>query len=305
MVTIERRMHGLLRHRSFWFPSRTQAMEISKSLRPDDVVRFFAVSPALDSLPHLVEQYRMHTVWIDLSAGPDAVFNGMKKKSCRCEIRRAEKMLGRVAIEIGSDKANHDFLTVYNDFTRAKGLPQLHPRWIQENSAHCESFVLYLDGEALCSHLLLRDPETSIVRPLYSGSRRLESPEHAEACGALNRYLHWHEMQRYYAQGYMYFDFGGVSHLGESIARFKLSFGGTLLPQYFYLLSGLQWVARLGKFVNKRILRRNTFKPEDENWDEEPQQTGHFPDSRPPAQSKTQASQIQLPGKSAYRKLGC
>jgi hypothetical protein len=269
MVTIERRLHGLLRYREFWFPSRTQAMEISKSLRPDDVVRFFAVSPALDTLPHLVEQYRMHTVWINLSAGPDAVLNGMKKKSCRREIRHAEKMLGRVTIEIGSEKANRDFLTVYNNFTRAKGLPELHARWIQENSAHCETFVLYLDGEALCSHLLLRDPETNIVRPLYSGSRRLESPEHASACGALNRYLHWHEMQRYYTQGFMYFDFGGISHLGESIARFKLSFGGTVLPQHFYLLSGLQWVARLGKYVNKRILRQRTFKPEDENWDEE------------------------------------
>jgi hypothetical protein len=214
----------------------------------------------------------MHTVWINLSAGPDAVLHGMKTKSCRREIRRAEKMLGRVAIEIDSEKANRDFLTVYNDFNRAKGLPELHARWVQENSAHCETFVLYLDGEALCSHLVLRDPETSIVRPLYSGSRRLESPEYAAACGSLNRYLHWHEMQRYYAQGFMYFDFGGVSHLGESIARFKLSFGGTVLPQHFYLLSGLQWVARLGKLVYKHVLRRRTFNPEDENWDEVMQQ---------------------------------
>src|ERR1700686_1708992 len=97
VVTIERRAYRLLRYRKFWFPSRKQAMEISKSLRPDDVVRFFAVSPSLNKLPHLVEQYQMHTVWINLSAGPDAILNGMKGKSCRREIRRAEKMLGRVA----------------------------------------------------------------------------------------------------------------------------------------------------------------------------------------------------------------
>jgi hypothetical protein len=282
VVTIERRAYRLLRYRKFWFPSRKQAMEISKSLRPDDVVRFFAVSPVLDTLPHLVEQYQMHTVWINLSAGPDAVLNGMKGKSCRREIRRAEKMLGRVAIEIGSEKADRDFLILYNDFTRAKGLPELHASWIQENSGHCETLVLYLDGEALCSHLVLRDPETSIVRPLYSGSRRLESPEHSAACGTLNRYLHWYEMQRYYTQGFLYFDFGGITHLRESIARFKLSFGGAVLPQHFYLLSGLQWVAQLGKFVHKQILRRRTYKPEDENWDEEPQWTGYSSDSRPP-----------------------
>lgn len=269
MVTIERRAHRLLRYRKFWFPSRAQAMEISESLRADDVVRFFAVSPALDNLPHLVERYMMPTLWIDLSAGPDALLNGMKKKSCRCVIRRAEKMLDRVAIEIGSEKANRDFLAVYNDFTHAKGLPGLSARWIQEHSTHCETLVLYLEGKALCGHLVLLDPETSIVRPLYSGSRRLESPEQAAACGALNRYLHWQEMQRYYAQGFMTYDFGG---LGEaSIARFKLSFGGMVLTQHFYLLSGLQWVARLGKLVYEQILRRRTFKPKDEDWYKNPE----------------------------------
>lgn len=276
MVTIERRVHKLLRYRKFWFPSRTQAMEISKSLRPEDVVRFFAVSPALDNIPHLVERYMMPTVWIDLSGGPDALLNGMKKKSCRRMIQRAEKMLGRVAIEIGSEKADRDFLVVYNDFAHAKGLPVLRAQWIQENSAHCETLVLYLDGEPLCAHLVLLDPETSIVRPLYSGSRRLESPEQAAACGALNRYLHWQEMQRYCTQGFTTYDFGGLGQ--ASIARFKLSFGGIVLTQHFYLLSGLQWVAKLGKLVYEQILRRRTFKPKDEDWYENPEVTGQSPE---------------------------
>jgi hypothetical protein len=263
VVTIERRVHKLLRYRKFWFPSPAQATEISNSLRPDDVVRFFAVSPALGSPPHLVEHYGMRTVRIDLSAGPEAVLNGMKRKSCRQELRRAEKMLGRVAIERGSERANRDFLSVYNNFTHAKGLPPLPGRWIQDNFAHCETFALYLDGQALCAHLLLRDPETSTARLLYSGSRRLESPELAASCGALNRYLHWQEMQHYYAQEFMTYDFGGLGQ-PESIARFKLSFGGMVLTQHFYLLSGLEWVARLGKVLYEQILRRRTFKPIDE-----------------------------------------
>lgn len=267
MVTIERRVAQLLRYRTFWFPSYAQAAEIGESLRPADVVRFFAVSPALQSPPHLVERYKIDTLWINLSAGPEAVLNGMQRKSCRHEIRRAEKMLGRVAIEIGSEKANRDFLFVYNEFTRAKGLPGLRARWMQKHSAHCETLVLYLDGSPLCGHVLLRDPETSIVRLLYSGSRRLESPEQSAACGALNRYLHWHEIQRYYAQGFQTFDFGGLGR-PESISRFKLSFGGTVRPQHFYLLSGLQWIAKLGKFVSEQILRRRTFKPADKDWDE-------------------------------------
>jgi hypothetical protein len=101
MVTIEQR---LLRRRAFWFPSCAQAAEISESLRPNDVVRFFAVSPALNGPPHLVEHYKFDTLWINLSAGPEAVLNGMKRKSCRYEIRRAEKMLNRVAIDSARKK---------------------------------------------------------------------------------------------------------------------------------------------------------------------------------------------------------
>jgi Acetyltransferase (GNAT) domain len=222
----------------------------------------------------------MRSLWINLSAGPDAVLNGMKRKSCRYEIRRAEKMLGRVAIEVGSERANRDFLAVYNEFTKAKGLPELHPRWMHDNSARSETLVLYLDGEPLCSHLLLRDRETSIVRLLYSGSQRLESPEQAAACGALNRYLHWQEIHRYYTQGFQTFDFGGLGR-PESIARFKLSFGGTVLTQHFYLLSGVPWMARIGNLVYEQILRRRTFKPEDEGWDEKPDETAYFPQFQP------------------------
>lgn len=266
MVTIERRVHRLLRYRNFWYPTRAQAAAVRQSLLPNDVVRFFAVSPALHIEPHVVQQYNMRTIWIDLSAGPDAVWKGMSSKSCRCRIRRAERMLNRVKIEIGSEKANYDFLAVYNDFTRAKGLPQLSARWIAENSGHCETLVLYLDGEALCGHVLLRDPESSIVRLLYSGSRRLESPELAAACGALNRYLHWQEMLRYHKQGFSTYDFGGVTHPKESISSFKWSFGGSVLTQHFYLLSGMPWVARLGQLAYQRILGRRTFKPEEKEW---------------------------------------
>lgn len=275
MVTIEQRVRRLLCYRTFWFPTCAQAGEINESLRPNDVVRFFAVSPALDNPPHLVEHYKMDTLWINLSAGPEAVLKGMQRKSCRYEIRRAEKMLARVAMEIGTEKANRDFLKVYNGFTRAKGLPRLRSRSIQVHSAHCETFVLYLDGQPLCGHALLRDSETGIVRLLYSGSRRLESPEQSAACGALNRYLHWHEIQRYCAQGFRTFDFGGLGR-PESISRFKLSFGGAVRPQHFYLLSGLHRVARLGKFVSEQILRRRTFKPADKDSDENLEETAYF-----------------------------
>ena len=143
--------------------------------------------------PHLVEQYKFDTLWINLSAGPEAVLNGMKRKSRRYEIRHAEKMLNRVAIEVGSEKANRDFLKVYSGFTRAKGLPGLRPRWIQDNSAYCETLVLYLDTQPhlqprVASRSRNKHREAALFRQSTSGiSRAVSSVWHAESLLALAR----------------------------------------------------------------------------------------------------------------------
>ena len=189
---------------------------------------------------------------MDLSGGPNKILNDMKKKSCRYEIRRAERMLGEVEIETGTSKARRDFLSLYNDFAQAKRLPRFGPAQLREHSEHAETLVLYFRDEPLCCHLLLRDPDSGIVRLLYSGSRRLHTAEDAAACGALNRYLHWHELQRYHAQGFVRFDFGGVRDADDPISRFKLSFGGEVVLEHYCLLSGAAWAARLGQLVYER-----------------------------------------------------
>jgi hypothetical protein len=258
MVTIERRIGGLLRYRKVWFPTREAALEVSRSLRPTEVVRFFGVSSDLGTLSRVVKHRPMLTARIDLSAGTDEVLKGMKKKSCRYEIRRAEKMLDRVEIEINSAKAHGDFLQVYNDFAETKALPTIPARWLSEYSTQGETLVLYLEGKPICCHLLLCDPETRIVRLLHSGSRRLRTPEDAAACGALNRYLHWHEMQRYHAKGFLTFDFGGIRNVEDNFSRFKLSFGGSVVTEHYYLFGGTPWVARLGNLVYEKLLRHGS-----------------------------------------------
>ena len=130
MITIVRRVGGLLRYRKVWFPSHEDVFKISRSLQPNEVVRIFGASSELRKLPHLVRHRQLRTAWVDLSAGPERVLQGMRRKSCRYEIRRAEKMLDRVRIEIGSERANRDFLAVYNDFAETKGVPKLPARWL-------------------------------------------------------------------------------------------------------------------------------------------------------------------------------
>jgi len=256
MVTFERRVGGVLRYLKVWFPSREEALEISESLQPNTVVRVFGASSDLTELPHLIEHRKLLTAWLDLSPGPEEILKGMRRKSCRYEIRRAEKMLDGVEIEINSSRAHRDFLAVFSDFAGIKNLPKLPAQRLREYGDQGDTFVLYLKGEPLCGHLLLRDTASGIVRLLNSGSRRLQTPEDAAACGALNRYLHWHEIQRYHDQGFRIFDFGGIRDDEDSVTRFKLSFGGSPVTEHYYLFGGSRWIAKLGNLVHEKLFRR-------------------------------------------------
>lgn len=254
MLTFERRLGPLFRYRKLWFPAREAVFEIARVLRPNDIVRCFGASDDFSGLPGIVLHKQLRTSWVNLAGGPDEILKGMKRKSCRYEIRRAEKMLDRVEVEIDSARAHQDFLQVYNDFAKHKALPQFRPAWISEYCGRAEVLVLYLERQPLCCHLLILDREAGIVRLLYSGSRRLQTSEEASACGALNRYLHWLEMQRYHAQGFTTFDFGGIRGPEDPISRFKLSFGGTVVAEHYYLLSGTPWIARLGNLMYEKLI---------------------------------------------------
>lgn len=262
MLIIERQIAGLFRYRKVYFPTGQMAHEISRSVLPNEVTRLFCVFSDLGAPAHLVKHQQTLTTWIDLSVGPERVLRGMKKKSCRYEIQRAEKILDRVEIEINSARALRDFLTLYNDFADKKGsIPRLSRRTLLESESHSEALVLYLDGRPLCCHLLLCDPEAGIARLLYSGSRRLEAPEDGAACGALNRYLHWHEIQHYHARGFVTYDFGGFRCPEDPISRFKLSFGGAIVDEHYYLLRGAGWLARLGNLLHGGFFRDPALAP--------------------------------------------
>jgi hypothetical protein len=247
MVTLERRLGGLIRYRKVFFATREAAVEIVRSLGPNEVVRLFAVTTELGDLPHLVEQRETFTTCVDLSLEPEQILGAMKRKSCRYEIRRAEKMLSTISIERNSERALHDFLPLYNSFAKGKGpVPTLSTRQFHQVIGQGDAFVLYHHHQPICCHLFLRDAQARIVRLLHSGSRRFESGELAAHCGSLNRFLHWHAMQQYRAEGILTYDLGGIRNLTHPTARFKLSFGGAVVTEYYYLFGGATWLARLG-----------------------------------------------------------
>jgi len=247
MVILERRLGGLIRYRKIFFPTSEAAAEIVCTLGSKDVVRLFAVAADLGDLPHLVEHRKTLTTCVDLSLDLEQMLGAMKRKSCRYEIHRAEKMLSTISIERNSPRALSDFLPLYNSFAKGKGpVPTLSTRRFQELISQGDAFVLYQHERPICCHLFLRDVQARIVRLLHSGSRRFESAEQASNCGSLNRFLHWHAMQQYRAEGILTYDLGGIRNLTHPTARFKLSFGGAVVTEYYYLFGGATWLAKLG-----------------------------------------------------------
>lgn len=254
MLITERLVFGLLHNRKVYFPNLEEALNICGSLGHNEILRLFGVTSDLGAPRFLVRHDKLLTIWVDLCVGPEGILRGMKRKSCRYEIRRAEKMLGRVAIELNTQRAMEDFLPVYNHFAESKGpVPKLSMQKFHDHLKHGEVFVLYLDGRAVCGHLLLCDAQAGIAKLLYSGSRRLESAEDAVACGALNRYLHWHEMQHYHAKGFAIYDLGGIRFPEHPTARFKLSFGGRVVSEHYYLFSRWRRITIVGNLVFEKL----------------------------------------------------
>jgi hypothetical protein len=254
MLTFERRLGGLIRYRKIFFSSPAAALEIGRSMMPHDIVRFFAASSELSGLTHVVRHHATLTTRVDLTLGPERILRAMKKKSCRYEIQRAEKMLSAIKIERNSQRALGDFLTLYNSFAKAKGpVPTLSPRQFQELATQGDAFVLYQHQRPMCCHLFVRDREVGAVRLLYSGSSRLESQEQAASCGPLNRFLHWHAIQQYHAEGILTYDLGGIRNLVHPTARFKLSFGGAVVTEHYYLCGGSAWLSRIGAALYERF----------------------------------------------------
>jgi hypothetical protein len=216
---------GLLRDRLVFFADFDESRAIVERVVPHEVVRLRHALADLRSLALQVPLSETRTSRIDLTRHPDVLLADMSK-TCRYEIRRAERIRGRFTIDAG-ERATEDFLGLYNEFVAWKGYTHpMRARRYQDYLAVSDVVVAYLDGEPLVGHLNLRDEQTRRVRIAFSASNRRGGDERRRLAAWVNRYLHWHELLMYRSAGFETYDFGGVGDGTSSVARFKLSFGG-------------------------------------------------------------------------------
>ncbi|HVB80564.1 MAG TPA: hypothetical protein VNE82_11555 [Candidatus Binataceae bacterium] len=248
MIVFERKVFSFFRYRKVVFPTLDGVSHLLARMAPNDIVRF-NYDGCLPPSRNLIDSFPVSTIIIDLRQSLDRIWTGMRRTSCRQSLRRVEKILERVRIVERTDAAAVDFLKLYNGLARAKnGLTRMSGRALRRYLAAADVRVIYLDGRALCGHVNVGDPHGGRAGGLFAANRRLEAGEHPVMCADLNRYLYWHEMQAYRAQGRVSFDLGGLAHESPQTSRFnqfKLSFGGPIVDGYCYTFAGAGRLARM------------------------------------------------------------
>jgi lipid II:glycine glycyltransferase (peptidoglycan interpeptide bridge formation enzyme) len=244
MVTIDRKLGGLVPYRTVFFPTRAA---LADSLAAAQVARYFWTEVDLDHNPLLVRHERTATICIDLQHPLDKILAAMSQTTRR-KLRAAEKIGDRFAIVRNGPDGPRDLLALYNQLALSKryGVQPIDLSVVERYAAHSDILLAYLDDAPLCAHLNLRDAEIGRTRLVFSASRRFDDPETARLCGIINCELHWHEILTYREEGFATYDFGGISD-GENagIDQFKHGFGGAVVSEHTYLCAGTPALARL------------------------------------------------------------
>lgn len=255
MVVIEQKKL-LLRDRLVFFPSREELERLTE-LSPMEIVRVSQSREHLPSYSTPVSEKVFLTTCIDLTREIDAIHHDMDDKSCRYEIRRATKLAHRLAITRNDAQSCEHFFALYNQFVSWKG--HTKPLSRARFQAFCEVsdvWLITIDGIPACGHLVLRDGSVGRARLIFSASARFQDSEVSRCSGALNRYLHWNEIQAYKSEDMHWYDFGGLQTGASPIDKFKLSFGGGILEEQSYVLAGaLGRMALNGYSYFQRVFR--------------------------------------------------
>jgi Acetyltransferase (GNAT) domain len=195
------------------------------------------------------------TSTVDLRPEPDEIYRSMDAKSCRYEIRRAEKLDDRLTLRRNDAVAAEHFLSLFNELVAWRYTKPLSQRRFEQYLGVSDVFAAYVDEEPVAGHLVIRDRGAARLRLVFSVSTRFVEGPLQKLTGPVNRWLHWREMLLYRDEGYEAYDFGGVNP-NSPIGRFKLSFGGGIEHGRNVLIAGTLAALPLAAFEAAEAARR-------------------------------------------------
>jgi hypothetical protein len=253
---------GPVRDHLVFFAEPDEIKALATRRRPNDIFRVVHTLGTID-VPGARYVRESGTFCLDLRAQLDDLYRGMDAKSCRYEIRRADKLGARLELRRNEMRAESDFLSLYNDFVIRKGhIGKMGMRRYRQYSRVADVIVAYVDGTPIVGHLVVRDPDSARVRLVFSASVRLQDGPLKTLCGPVNRWLHWQELSIYRSESYVTYDFGGAVNPGGRIARFKRGFGGMLeIGQDVIVADSLVRGAFVFFDATKRSIRKPVIRP--------------------------------------------
>jgi hypothetical protein len=163
---------------------------------------------------------------VDLSRSKEEMWAGLKRKSCRADIKKAAKQDPEIILNDQTDAA---FRLVNDHIARKRYRSALRQGEWERVLSHGDLFSIRWQERLICTHAVLVDP-TGRVRLIMAAEVKPLDEAVRGMVGPMNRLLHWHELNYYKDRGCRYYDFGGLildeSSPAYNVSRFKLSFGG-------------------------------------------------------------------------------
>lgn len=184
---------------------------------------------------------KQSTLISDLSQDDATLWNVIKKNT-KYEIRRAEKEGVTAKYYLGEELPEEmmvSFEQTYNQMYSSKGMSTVFNRELVgeycKKSMIAFSIASYQD-EPLVFHSYIFDDLH--CRFYYSCSPFRDEKDMATLIGRMNRYLHWMDFKYFKGMGIREYDWGGINSIDEpnSIAQFKMAFGGTPVDRYNYIV---------------------------------------------------------------------
>lgn len=189
--------------------------------------------------PYLFYRRSFSTPLVDLSLAEDQLWQRLDPKSCRYEIRKAQKLNATTLQNEDMESAR----TLINEgIRRLRYRAEIGPEeWRTLLPGH-DVFVCKWEKVPVVAHVILADAPGR-ARLLLSGTVDRHDLRYRNVIGPLNRLLHWNEILHYKSRGFRHYDFGGCDVDEHSqtypITQFKLSFGAEVVEEpILYLAKG-------------------------------------------------------------------
>jgi hypothetical protein len=214
-----------------WWPQSVQDITPFLDQAPVVIVWQCPASLVRELDPWVFRCKPFQTPLIDLARPEEELWQGLEAKSCRYEVRKAQKMGCVVSRNEESDAAR---LIINDSIRRLRYRPEIGEAQWRDLLPVDDIFLCRWQGLPIAAHVVQRD-HPGRAKLLLSGGADRSDDRLRGAVGPGNRILHWRELQYYKAEGYHFYDFGGCDVNKESPhyrnTQFKLSFGGEVVEE--------------------------------------------------------------------------